>query len=291
MSCLVFVDFKSGAMKLLLFIVLCTVAFAKTVDNSANSGRKLIVPDDPDDLLARVRQTKPKSRNTISGKISNGNTAANGQFPWVLRLTIVDDPFDTFICTGNIISSNFVLTVRHCFDPTITVSVIAEAGDVDRLTGHHVTRFSDFWWFAPVINPGNFNPDLAIVRLSAHYTFNDRINSIRLPALSQENFEWPGQSSQIVGWGRDASGDMPRLLQYGDFRMETNCWSQRRPTHLCCVAQNISVETRGKIISYDIYWSLNVSIYSYPYLSISYLHDKVEILEVLGSSLKVVYRL
>lgn len=239
-------------MKLVVLAVLCVVATAKTVDFPSYKGKSLIVPANQDEFLERVRQTLPKQRNTITGRISNGNAASNGQFPWVTRLTIVDEPFDTFVCTGNIISNNFIMTVRHCFDPTITVSVIAEAGNVDRTANNLVTRFSDFWWFAPVMQPGNFNPDLAIVRTSAGFIFDGRINSIRLPARSQENFEWPGQAMRIVGWGRDATGNMPRFLQYGNFRMQTNCWSQRRQTHLCSVAENITVETRG--ITFFIEW-------------------------------------
>lgn len=234
-------------MKFIIFAAVCVVVTAK---NSRTLRKQTVscsrkwrrVFDKSEEDRAKIK------KHLVTGRITNGNTASNGQFPWVTRLTIVDEPFDTFVCTGNIISSNFVITVRHCFDPAITVSVISEAGEVDRLSNAHVTRFSDFWWFAPTINPGNFNPDLAIVRLSAHYTFNDRINAVRLPARSQENFEWPGQPSRIIGWGRDASGDMPRILQWGDFRMETNCWSQRRATHLCSVAQDIRVETRGKSV-------------------------------------------
>ncbi len=232
-------------MKLILLATFFAMTAAKTIDFPSHEGKSLVVPDNVDEFLEKVRQTVPKQRNTITGRISNGNAAANGQFPWVTRLTIVDEPFDTFVCTGNIISSNFILTVRHCFDPIITVSVIADAGDVDRMASNNiVTRFSDLWWFAPVMT-GNFHPDLAVVRLSASFTFDNRINSIRLPARSQENFEWPSQAMRIVGWGRDASGNMPRFLQYGNFRMQTNCWSQRRLTHLCSVAENITVETRG----------------------------------------------
>ncbi|XP_037042925.1 trypsin alpha-like [Bradysia coprophila] len=232
-------------MKLIVLAALFAVATSNTIDINSYEGKKLVVPENQDDFLERVRQTVPKQRNTITGRISNGNAASNGQFPWVTRLTIVDEPFDTFTCTGNIISNNFIMTVRHCFDPIITVSVIAEAGDVDRMANNLVTRFSEFWWFAPVIQPGNFNPDLAVLRMSAGFTFDGRINAIRLPARSQENFEWPAQPMRIVGWGRDATGSMPRFLQYGNFRMQTNCWSQRRQTHLCSVAENIMVETRG----------------------------------------------
>lgn len=235
-------------MKLLVLAALLGVVTSKTVDFTSYEGKSLVVPDNQDDFLVRVRQTLPKQRNTITGRISNGNAASNGQFPWVTRLTIVDEPFDTFVCTGNIISSNFIMTVRHCFDPTITVSVIADAGDVDRMSNNVVTRFSEFWWFAPV-QPGNFNPDLAIVRLSASFIFDGRISSIRLPARSQETYEWPSQPMRIIGWGRDATGNMPRILQYGNFRMQTDCWSQRRPTHLCSVAERIDVETRGNILS------------------------------------------
>ena len=225
-------------MKLIILVALFAFACAEIIE-TYESG-PLVVPENKEEFLAKIRNLPSKGRN---GRISNGNPAAEGQFSYIGRLTIIDEPFDWWTCSGAIISTNFVITVRHCFDPQLTVSVVVNSGSIDHLSSEMVTRFSDFWWFAPAIN--GWNPDLAVVRLSEHFTFNNRINSVRLPARSQENFEWLGETNTIIGWGRNAAGSMPQFLQYGLFRMQSNCWSNRRPTHLCSVAQNIIVETRG----------------------------------------------
>lgn len=43
-----------------------------------------------------------------------------------------------------------------------------------------------------------------------------------------------------------ANGNMATTLQWARFRIETNCWNNRRPTHMCSVpVDGTHVETRG----------------------------------------------
>ena len=46
--------------------------------------------------------------------------------------------------------------------------------------------------------------------------------------------------------GRIANGEMAQILQWANFRIDTNCWNNRRPTHMCSVPiDGWHVETRG----------------------------------------------
>lgn len=49
------------------------------------------------------------------GRIANGYSASDGMFPWVARLFITVAS-KTSLCTGSLISSNYVITAKHCID-------------------------------------------------------------------------------------------------------------------------------------------------------------------------------
>jgi len=48
--------------------------------------------------------------NEQANRITNGNTAASGQFPWQVALVINGASF----CGGSLISNRWVLTAAHC---------------------------------------------------------------------------------------------------------------------------------------------------------------------------------
>jgi hypothetical protein len=48
--------------------------------------------------------------NNQANRITNGNTAARGQFPWQVAL-IIDN---TWFCGGSVISALWVMTAGHC---------------------------------------------------------------------------------------------------------------------------------------------------------------------------------
>jgi hypothetical protein len=48
------------------------------------------------------------------GRVAGGLSAVNGQFPWAARLLMSISNVAAVICSGSLISSNFILTARHC---------------------------------------------------------------------------------------------------------------------------------------------------------------------------------
>ena len=60
------------------------------------------------------------------------------------------------------------------------------------------------------------------------------------------NYPFAQYPINIIGWGRIANGDMASSLQWARFRIETSCWSQMRPQHMCSVpVDGWHIETRG----------------------------------------------
>lgn len=92
-----------------------------------------------------------------------------------------------------------MLSVRHCFDPVLTYSVMGAVGSVDRNSADMKFYFGSEFYFAPPID--GWNPDLAVIRMNEPIAFNDYVYSVRLPAGSQEFYDFPQYTIQLIGWG------------------------------------------------------------------------------------------
>lgn len=56
----------------------------------------------------------PKSSSSRDSRISNGKVAVDGQFPWAARLVIKGPTW--YVCSGSLISTNIVISNRHCIE-------------------------------------------------------------------------------------------------------------------------------------------------------------------------------
>jgi hypothetical protein len=195
------VDFNQAKvlqiMKLIIFSLLITFACA-TFDISQVESGQLFVPKDTSQFIESYK-ARGVIEKTRDGRIANGTNAEEGQFPFALRVTLFETGGAAFVCSGALIAPNFMLTVRHCFDPVLTFSVMATVGSVDRSSSEMMDRFSDTFWFAPPID--GWNPDLAVVRLAQPFPINSRINYVQLPSNRQRNYEFAQYPIDLIGWG------------------------------------------------------------------------------------------
>ncbi|XP_070502490.1 collagenase-like [Chironomus tepperi] len=230
-------------MKGFIFLALIAAASAVQYDPSDFFIKELSVPENPEEFFKNYQKSLiiEKQREP---RISNGFNATDGQFPYAIRASFFETTGDTFVCSGVIISERFMLTVRHCFDVELTYRVMAVVGAADRFSDDIVSRFSERFWFAPQID--GWNPDLAVCEMSEPFPFSSRIGAVRLPSRSQQGYEFAGYPFHLIGWGKIATGEMAQILQFAYFRIETNCWNNRRPTHMCSEPiDGWHVETRG----------------------------------------------
>jgi hypothetical protein len=180
-------------MKAIFVVLLATFAAA-----SAYETGKLFVPDNQEEFLSTLRKREIVDQQR-EPRIGNGINATEGQFPYALRARFFDTDGAIFTCSGVIISSNFMLTVRHCFDPVLTFMVVAYVGSVHLNSAEMIERMSERFWFAPPIQ--GWNPDLAVCQMATPFPTTARIGPVRLPRRSQVGYEFAQYRIQIIGWG------------------------------------------------------------------------------------------
>jgi secreted trypsin-like serine protease len=132
----------------------------------------------------------PISDGGISPNVVGGTRAAQGEFPFMVRLSMG--------CGGALYSSTIVLTAAHCVNRTGTNnSITATLGVVDLNSTSKITRKSNYVYQAPGYN-GN-GKDWALIRLSSPVT-----GIATLPIATTTAYD--SGTFTIAGWGSTSEG-------------------------------------------------------------------------------------
>jgi Trypsin len=91
-------------MKFLVILTLVGLSSAQYIRQE----KALEVPKDPATWRFQGNQTV-----TRGGRIMNGFTASNTQFPFVARMSI-NLQSGGLVCTGSLIAPNWIVSARHC---------------------------------------------------------------------------------------------------------------------------------------------------------------------------------
>jgi len=175
---------------------------------------------DPKDDLAKLNSPKCGVRTSLNFRITFGETAANGQFPWVVSLIYKNRRRVAIpLCGGALISNQHVVTAAHC-DASQSgfslSSVILGQTDLSApvtLPGIEID-------VGEVVRHPQFkrNPvavmDIAIIKLARTVRFTDRIRPICLFHPDLEEVENPPNGLIVAGWGRTEKERSSDLLQY-----------------------------------------------------------------------------
>ncbi|MEZ5829187.1 MAG: serine protease [Hyphomicrobiales bacterium] len=155
--------------------------------------RVLILPNLLLAAAVLLGMNAPALGETDTEMIVGGKPAAQGKYPWQVRLyESMDD--DIGFCGGSIIAPQWVLTAAHCL--VDTESVVVGFGDVDR------TKTKKIKSAKVIVNPTYLDgekADLALVKLS------EPIEDAPVVPLANkstaQSLLHPGAKVTVTGWG------------------------------------------------------------------------------------------
>lgn len=132
----------------------------------------------------------PSTADDVQPQVIGGTPAAQGEFPWVVRLSMG--------CGGSMITQELVLTAAHCVPATgANTTITATLGAVDLQDPNRITVRSNFVFRAP----GGGNPpgnDWALVRLER------AVDVPTIPIATNSDFDTG--TFTVAGWGAAAEG-------------------------------------------------------------------------------------
>jgi secreted trypsin-like serine protease len=146
--------------------------------------------------------------NKQGNRITGGSTAARGQFPWQVALTIDNSWF----CGGSLISSRWVLTAAHCTGSTY--QLLLGASQLDIVEGGSQLFESATSIIHSQYDANTVNNDIAVIRLPSEVTFSTYISPVKLPPSNLEDLV--NQLVIATGWGKitDGASGLTPFLQY-----------------------------------------------------------------------------
>lgn len=132
--------------------------------------------------------------NTAEPQIIGGEPAAQGEYPWMVRLSMG--------CGGALYTEQIVLTAAHCVDGTgPDTSITATMGVVDLESPDAIEVQSEYVHQADYTGNGN---DWALIKLQ---------QPVDLPTLPiATTGDYDNGTFTVAGWGDDGSGAQQRYL-------------------------------------------------------------------------------
>ncbi|KAF0293522.1 Prostasin [Amphibalanus amphitrite] len=145
------------------------------------------------DVPCGVRQVSGRQ-----GRVKGGQEAHRGQFPWSASIHV---EHGGHFCMGSVISSRYVLTAAHCFDgrPADKFTVTVGAQDLSSPEPGRVTVSPAEKIVHQGYKAGQFDDDIALLRLDAELAWSDYIQPICLSTEDAKTFV--GMRGIIAGWG------------------------------------------------------------------------------------------
>ncbi|XP_053674475.1 transmembrane protease serine 9-like [Anopheles nili] len=195
-----------ATLSVLALLAVCLVASAEWIDIDWSQVKPI---DEFDHYWQRLpaelqilRHARPAHR------IVNGVEALPGQFPYQIALLSTFVGGGSGLCGGSVITNNYILTAAHCVvdgNGALATEGTAILGAHDRTVNEPSQQrisFSQSGVFVhPSYNPTLIRNDIATVRLNTPAVFNDRVQPIDLPALSDDR-TFAGLEGTASGFGR-----------------------------------------------------------------------------------------
>ncbi|XP_061395928.1 brachyurin-like [Musca vetustissima] len=154
----------------------------------------------------------------LEGRITNGELAKPGQFPYQVGLQLVFGNSGAW-CGGTLISDRWILTAAHCADgadgATVYLGAIDIKNDNEKGQQRIYTSKSNFvvhenW------DPSTLSNDIALIKLPVVVDFTERIQPAALPKMDGKYSTYEGDMVWASGWGKDSdkATTVSPLLRY-----------------------------------------------------------------------------
>jgi secreted trypsin-like serine protease len=162
--------------------------------------------------------------------VVGGNDASPGEYPAVAEIT-----FGAFLCTGTLVTPNYVLSAGHCGSvtgaavatpaswpaPLINVRIGGVTqSDGENRSARRVVMHPNYWFFQQkdILTAGY---DVSLIELSSASTKA----AVQVSGASETALWSPGTMETIVGWGAtEEGGDLPDRLQEAQVPITTDAY-------------------------------------------------------------------
>lgn len=198
-------------MNLFLVIIVVNIALALGADSTSIIGRLL------DSQSKMVTQ-----HFNIHQRIYNGETADEGQFPYIVYLSLPVNDGKVTMCGGSIIGHTWILTAAHCTYHAKSVKIFyGTTKSNEGQFSHEVGRDN-------IIQHDRYDDitlenDVALIR-TPHVDFSDKVNKVE---LADRDNDYADKWATASGWGDTSdNGDTAQDLQYAKFQIlsKDKCW-------------------------------------------------------------------
>ncbi|XP_023160393.1 serine protease 1 [Drosophila hydei] len=185
------------------------------------------------------------SMPSIEGRITNGRTAYDGQFPYQVGLSFSSSSGGWW-CGGSIIDNQYVLTAAHCTSGASAVTIYFGALVRTNAKLTHTVSSSNFKQHTGY-NSNTLANDISLIRTPV-VSFTSYINKVLLPPIASSYSTYAGQKATASGWGKtsDSASGVTNTLQYQIFEVVSVATCQATYGSAVASAKVICIATPNK---------------------------------------------